>query len=83
MTGNLDQIRIMTINPFWRWAVIPLTVVGDAPAISFMTRRAAERFAREFLSEARSNRLRAGGIQILRRSGLRSYELAGVIRDER
>jgi hypothetical protein len=76
MGESLDHISVMNYPLFWRWAVIPLSLVGKVSAIAFYRKRDAERMARAIAEEC-------GGVMLLRRRGWRTFELGGHIRDER
>lgn len=47
----MEQLSVMALKPFWRWAVLPVSLKGDhlidQPAMPFYRRKTAEQFARE------------------------------------
>jgi hypothetical protein len=74
-----EQLPVMAINPFWRWAIIPrdLWVNRDAhlaPALPFMRRSRAERKIREMQGEIGDWRF-----VLARRRWPRGFEIVDVL----
>jgi hypothetical protein len=77
--GVPDQLAVMSLWPFWRWAIVPASLAVSHPAIPFYRRSTAEGRARQYLAE---RDLFAEGILLLRRRRFRSFEVVEHLRKE-